>query len=144
MDKNINLLHLLQIPQYHFVIVTDGIPVQADIITDIAFQLPDFLLQGVDLLVDGFQLGGIGDGCLLFLQILDGSSRVFWGSTQSTSRPMTFRLATSSACHGSLTDAALSAAVSSSLASHSTSTILYRATTLPLLLLWATRMDYAN
>ena len=28
--------------------------------------------HGVDLLVDGFQLGGISDGGLLFLQGLDG------------------------------------------------------------------------
>ncbi len=52
-------------------IVTDGVAVQAGITADIAFQFPDFFLQGVDLLVDGFQLGGIGDGGLLFLQVLD-------------------------------------------------------------------------
>ena len=35
-------------------IIADGVPIQACIKTDIAFQLPDFFLQGVDLLVDGF------------------------------------------------------------------------------------------
>ena len=53
-------------------IIADGVPILACIKTDIAFQSPDFFLQGVDLLVDGFQLGSIGDGGLLFLQFLDG------------------------------------------------------------------------
>lgn len=53
-------------------IVADSITIQAGIKMDIAFQLPDFFPQGVNLLVDGFQLGGIGDGSLLFLQFLEG------------------------------------------------------------------------
>ncbi len=53
-------------------IIADGVPIQACIKTDIAFHPPDFFLQGVDLLVDGFQLGGISDGGLLFLQGFDG------------------------------------------------------------------------
>ena len=36
-------------------IIADGVLIQACIKTDIAFQLPYFFLQGVDLLVDGFQ-----------------------------------------------------------------------------------------
>ena len=53
-------------------IIADGVPIQACIKTDIAFQLPYFFMQGVNLLVDGFQFGGINDGGLLFLQFLDG------------------------------------------------------------------------
>ena len=47
-------------------IIADGVPIQACIKTDIAFQLPDFFLQGVDLLVDGFQFNGTRYGSLLF------------------------------------------------------------------------------
>ena len=56
----------IQIPQYHLVIVANGVLVHAGIITDIAFQFPDFLLQGVDLLVDGFQFFGIGNSGLFY------------------------------------------------------------------------------
>ncbi len=63
---------LIQIPQNHLMIVAGGVSVQAGIVTDISFQFPDFFLQGVDLLVYGFHLSGIGDGGLLFLQGLDG------------------------------------------------------------------------
>lgn len=45
-------------------IIADGVPIKACIKTDIAFQLPDFFLQGVDLFVDGFQFFGIGKGIL--------------------------------------------------------------------------------
>ena len=47
-------------------IVAEGVPIQACIKTDIAFQPTDFFLQGVDLLVDGFQFNGIRYGSLLF------------------------------------------------------------------------------
>ena len=57
--RHTSLIAALQIPQNHLMIVAGGVTVQAGVVTDVFFLFPDFFLRGVDLLVDGFQLGGI-------------------------------------------------------------------------------------
>ena len=56
-DKNIKLNDYSHFPKNHLMIVAGGVLVQVGIVADISFQFPDFFLQGVDLLVDGFQKG---------------------------------------------------------------------------------------
>ena len=56
--------------------------VQACITVDIAFQLPDFFLQGVDLLVDGFQPATFCPYPFVFTHL--------WTKTYSTSANKSF------------------------------------------------------